>query len=98
VFPALAGAGLAGVRLFNSQQRDLNAFLFSALYLVGMLTSSAFGVSPYVLSSNTVPAAGPDRVQRGGGFLWALRWPGLVDPRNAAGGSILDVRVPAPAG
>jgi len=50
VFPALAIAGLAGIRFFGSETR---AFLSSVLYLLGMLTSAAFGLFPYVLPSNT---------------------------------------------
>ena len=46
VFPALALLGLVGVKARQ-------AFLASCLYIVGMLTSAAFGVFPYVLPSNT---------------------------------------------
>jgi cytochrome d ubiquinol oxidase subunit II len=52
VFPALAIAGFVGISLSGSEVR---AFLFSALYLLGMLTSVAFGLFPYVLPSNTDP-------------------------------------------
>ena len=52
VFPALATAGFVGISLSRSEVR---AFLFSALYLLGMLTSVAFGLFPYVLPSNTDP-------------------------------------------
>ena len=45
VFPALALLGLVGVKVRT-------AFLASCLYIVGMLTSAAFGVFPYVLPSN----------------------------------------------
>ena len=58
VFPLLALAGLAGVRLFSARRRDPAAFLCSCLYLAGMLTSAAFGVFPYVLPSNVAPEAG----------------------------------------
>ena len=58
VFPLLALAGLAGLRLFAARRRDPAAFLCSCLYLVGMLTSAAFGVFPYVLPSNLAPEAG----------------------------------------
>jgi len=53
VFPFLAAAGLAGMRILSARRRDLGSFLCSALYLVGMLTSAAFGVFPYVLPSNS---------------------------------------------
>jgi len=55
VFPALAVAGLVGVRVLSTQRKDLGAFLASSLYLVGMLASVAFGVFPNVLPSNTAP-------------------------------------------
>ncbi|HUA22068.1 MAG TPA: cytochrome d ubiquinol oxidase subunit II [Bryobacteraceae bacterium] len=58
VFPLLALAGLIGIRVFHAQQKDLGAFLASCLYLIGMLTSAAFGVFPYVLPSNVSPDAG----------------------------------------
>lgn len=52
VFPALALAGLVGAKVLSGYGRDLPAFLGSALYLIGMLCSAAFGVFPYVLPSN----------------------------------------------
>jgi cytochrome d ubiquinol oxidase subunit II len=52
IFPLLALLGLSGMKLYGSRRRDLPAFLCSCLYLVGMLTSAAFGVFPYVLPSN----------------------------------------------
>jgi len=52
VFPALAIVGFLGINVSGSEVR---AFLFSVLYLLGMLTSVAFGVFPYVLPSNTDP-------------------------------------------
>jgi len=52
VFPALAIAGFVGINVSGSEVR---AFLFSVLYLLGMLTSVAFGLFPYVLPSNTDP-------------------------------------------
>ena len=58
VFPLIALAGLIGMRVWSARARDLNAFLCSCLYLVGMLTSAAFGVFPYVLPSNGSPGAG----------------------------------------
>jgi cytochrome d ubiquinol oxidase subunit II len=56
VFPLLARAGLAGMRISSARGRDLNAFLSSCLYLVGMLTSATFGVFPYVLPSSNSSA------------------------------------------
>jgi cytochrome d ubiquinol oxidase subunit II len=58
VFPLLAFAGLAGTRISSGRERDLYAFLSSCLYLIGMLTSTVFGVFPYVLPSNNAAAAG----------------------------------------
>ncbi len=52
VFPLLALAGLIGMRTLSAR------FLCSCLYLIGMLTSAAFGVFPYVLPSNISPNAG----------------------------------------
>jgi cytochrome bd ubiquinol oxidase subunit II len=58
MFPALAIVGLVGVRIAIGRHRDLGAFLCSCAYLIGMLTSAAFGVFPYVLPSNGAPEAG----------------------------------------
>jgi cytochrome bd ubiquinol oxidase subunit II len=58
VFPLLGLLGLAGMRFFSAQRRDTVAFLSSCLYLIGMLTSAAFGVFPYVLPSNVSPEGG----------------------------------------
>ncbi len=49
VFPAIALAGLIGIRMFGN---ELKAFLASCAFIVGMLTSAAFGVFPYVLPAN----------------------------------------------
>jgi len=54
VFPLLAVAGFLGMR----QRRELTAFLSSCAYLVGMLTSAAFGMFPYVLPSVGAPDFG----------------------------------------
>jgi cytochrome bd ubiquinol oxidase subunit II len=56
VFPLLAVAGLIGMRALHRQ--DVAPFLCSALFIVGMLTSAAFGLYPYVLPSNTDPRLG----------------------------------------
>lgn len=56
IFPLLALVGLIGARLMNSSGRARDAFLGSALYIIGMLTSAAFGLFPYVLPSNTDPS------------------------------------------
>jgi cytochrome d ubiquinol oxidase subunit II len=58
VFPALAVAGLVAAWLFNGRGKTGRAFLASCAYLVGMLTSAAFGIYPYVLPSIHDPALG----------------------------------------
>ncbi len=58
VFPALALIGLFASGVFVRRHDHLKAFLASCAYIVGMLTSAAFGVFPYVLPSNTNPALG----------------------------------------
>jgi cytochrome d ubiquinol oxidase subunit II len=57
-FPLVAVIGLVGMRVWSARARDLGAFLCSCLYLIGMLTSAAFGVFPYVLPSNGPAGAG----------------------------------------
>ena len=49
ILPAIAVAGLAGVQFELRRRGELNAFLASATYLLGMLTSVVFGVYPMVL-------------------------------------------------
>ncbi len=56
LFPALAIAGLIGMRAML--RREVAAFLCSSLFIVGMLTSAAFGLYPYVLPSNTDASLG----------------------------------------
>ena len=58
VFPALALAGLAGAAAYRRRTSGLKAFLSSCVYIVGMLTSAAFGLFPYVLPANTGPKLG----------------------------------------
>jgi cytochrome bd ubiquinol oxidase subunit II len=52
VFPALAVGGLFWMKFRSGSQ----AFLGSCVFLLGMLTSVAFGLYPFVLPSNTNPA------------------------------------------
>ncbi|MBA2714956.1 MAG: cytochrome d ubiquinol oxidase subunit II, partial [Rubrobacteraceae bacterium] len=49
VLPLIAVAGLAGMILFNLRGDDRAAFLSSGAYIIGMLTSTVFGVYPKVL-------------------------------------------------
>jgi cytochrome d ubiquinol oxidase subunit II len=58
VLPALAIVGVGGVVRGIIADRPRTAFLSSAVYLVGMLASAAFGLYPYVLPSSTDPAYG----------------------------------------
>jgi cytochrome d ubiquinol oxidase subunit II len=53
VFPALALAGLAGMRYYAARQRERAAFLSSAAYIVGMLAGTAFSLYPDVLPAVT---------------------------------------------
>ena len=56
VFPLIAAAGLMGVFLCKAPQTELLAFLSSCGYLVGMMTSAAFGVYPLLLPASPNPA------------------------------------------
>jgi cytochrome d ubiquinol oxidase subunit II len=83
IFPVLAIAGLIGIRLWDRQEGELIAFLASATYICGMLTSAAFGVYPYVLPSNGDPSLGLtiyNAVAPEYGLSVGLRWwiPGMV--------------------
>ena len=49
IFPALAVAGLAGVKYALAKRDQRKAFLASCAYLTGMLASVVFGVYPMVL-------------------------------------------------
>jgi cytochrome d ubiquinol oxidase subunit II len=53
VFPAIAIAGLLGVFLCKEPRTESLAFLSSCGYLVGMMTSAAFGVYPLLLPATT---------------------------------------------
>jgi cytochrome d ubiquinol oxidase subunit II len=58
VFPLAAVAGMFAVRVLNGAERATGAFLASCVYILGMLSSAAFGLFPYLLPSNADPAAG----------------------------------------
>lgn len=49
VFPALAASGLIAARVFVKPGAERKAFLSSCAYIVGMLSSAAFGIYPMVL-------------------------------------------------
>jgi cytochrome d ubiquinol oxidase subunit II len=53
VFPLLGAAGLCGMFYFNRRSDDLKAFLSSTAFIAGMLSSTAFGLFPYVLPAST---------------------------------------------
>ena len=56
VFPAIAALGLMGVFFCKAPQTELLAFLSSCGYLLGMITSAAFGLYPLLLPASTGPA------------------------------------------
>jgi cytochrome d ubiquinol oxidase subunit II len=58
VFPALAIAGMVTIRVCQVLKRNLAAFLGSCAYLLGMLSSAAFGIYPYVLPARPEPSLG----------------------------------------
>jgi len=58
IFPVAALAGLFAVRWFLRREADSGAFLASCVYLVGMLTSVAFSLFPYMLPASTNPNFG----------------------------------------
>jgi cytochrome d ubiquinol oxidase subunit II len=58
IFPILGAAGLCGMFYFNRRSADVKAFLSSCAFIVGMLSSTAFGLFPSVLPSSTIPAYG----------------------------------------
>ena len=58
VFPFLAIVGLVGMRVLDGRRNGLDAFLCSCLFILGMLTSAAFGVYPYLLRSTGDPLFG----------------------------------------
>jgi cytochrome d ubiquinol oxidase subunit II len=58
VFPISAILGLIGIRVLDGRRDGLEAFLCSCLFILGMLTSAAFGIYPYVLPSSPDPSFG----------------------------------------
>jgi len=51
IFPIIALIGLLGMGYATFKQNDLSAFFSSGAFIVGMLSSSAFGLYPIVLPS-----------------------------------------------
>jgi cytochrome bd ubiquinol oxidase subunit II len=76
VLPLVAVAGLAGMVYFDLRDRDREAFLSSGAYIVGMLTSTVFGVYPKVLpavdpaNSLTVQNASASTYGMAVGLVW----------------------------
>ena len=56
LFPMVALVGLIGMRVMHGFRQGLDAFLCSCLFLLGMLTSAAFGLYPYLLPATGDPA------------------------------------------
>jgi cytochrome bd ubiquinol oxidase subunit II len=76
VLPLVAVAGLIGMVYFSLRGRDREAFLSSSAYIVGMLTSTVFGVYPNVLpavdpsNSLTVQNASASTYGMAVGLVW----------------------------
>jgi len=58
VFPLLAVGGLLAILGRGHGRRPRMGFLGSCAYLIGMLTSAAFGIFPYVLPARPDPSLG----------------------------------------
>jgi cytochrome d ubiquinol oxidase subunit II len=76
VLPLVAIAGLFGLILFNLRNDDRAAFLSSGVYIIGMLTSTVFGVYPKVLpavdpaNSLTIYNASASQYGMAVGLIW----------------------------
>jgi cytochrome d ubiquinol oxidase subunit II len=76
VLPLVAIAGLVGMILFDLRNDDRAAFLSSGAYIIGMLTSTVFGVYPRVLpavdpaNSLTVHNASASQYGMTVGLIW----------------------------
>jgi cytochrome d ubiquinol oxidase subunit II len=76
VLPLVAIAGLVGMVLFNLRNDDRAAFLSSGAYIIGMLTSTVFGVYPMVLpavdpaNSLTIYNASASQYGMAVGLVW----------------------------
>ncbi len=82
-FPALALAGLVGVRRAVARRLDGAAFLSSCAFVAGLLLSAAWGLFPFLLPATTDPARGlstPGAASDPDGLRTALWWlvPGLA--------------------
>src|SRR5579863_434673 len=76
IFPFLALVGFAGVGFFNFRGHDLAAFFSSCTFIVGMLTSAAFGIFPMLLpgvnrvNSLTISNASSSQYGQTVGLIW----------------------------
>jgi cytochrome d ubiquinol oxidase subunit II len=76
VLPLIAIGGLVGMLLFNLRDDDRGAFLLSGAYIIGMLTSTVFGVYPKVLpavdpaNSLTIYNASASQYGMAVGLVW----------------------------
>src|SRR5688572_11761159 len=76
ILPVVAIAGLVGMVLFNLRDDDRAAFLSSGAYIIGMLTSTVFGVYPKVLpavdpaNSLTIYNASASQYGMAVGLVW----------------------------
>ena len=76
IFPIIAVAGMLGMGYYNFRQRDIHAFFSWGAYLIGMLTSAAFGLYPYVLpavnaaNSLTIQNASSSQYGQTVGLVW----------------------------
>jgi cytochrome d ubiquinol oxidase subunit II len=76
VLPLVAIAGLAGMVFFNFKGNERAAFLSSSTFIIGMLTSTVFGVYPMVLpavnpeNSLTIQNAASSDYSQAVGLVW----------------------------
>ncbi len=56
LFPLIGVVGLVGMLVSHRSNHDVRAFVSSALFICGMLASTAFGLYPTVLPASTDPA------------------------------------------
>jgi cytochrome bd ubiquinol oxidase subunit II len=76
IFPVIALVGFVGVIVFNFRQQDLAVFFASCAFIVGMLTSAAFGIFPMLLPgvnrtySLTIQNASASQYGQTVGLIW----------------------------
>jgi cytochrome d ubiquinol oxidase subunit II len=54
-FPLVGFLGLVGMLYYGVRKEDAKAFLSSTAFIIGMLSSTAFGLYPIVLPASTAP-------------------------------------------